>query len=364
MKVSVIIISYNCKSFLDYCIQSVTEALKNTNAEIIVFDNSSTDGTVEFLRLKDYNIKLIESDNNLGFSKANNEAVKSAKGEYLFFLNPDTIIPEDFFDNFFKKDFKNFGIYGCRMIDGRGNFLRESKRNFPNSKIIFKKIIGLKSNYYSKLNEFDFGEVDVLCGANMIVKNLTYKKIDGFNNDYFMFGEDIELSYRFKNIGYCNFYDGNMTIVHFKGESTKTNINYMKNFYGAMEIYYQNIFSSNWFLLFMIKIISKFLIFINVLMPKKHNMNFQTAKNILFSNKLNTALDKRFEGIILKSKIDKSFENCNLILDPNYLTFKQIIKTLNMLKNGNNINFWFLSKDSSYMLRSGDMNQKGNVIFL
>jgi GT2 family glycosyltransferase len=250
------------------------------------------------------------------------------------------------------------------MIDGRGNFLRESKRNFPNSKIIFKKIIGLKSNYYSKLNEFDFGEVDVLCGANMIVKNLTYKKIDGFNNDYFMFGEDIELSYRFKNIGYCNFYDGNMTIVHFKGESTKTNINYLKNFYGAMEIYYQNIFSSNRFLLFMIKIISKFLIFINVLMPKKHNINFQTAKNILFSNKLNPALDKRFEGIILKSKIDKSFENCNLILDPNYLTFKQIIKTLNMLKNGNNINFWFLSKDSSYMLRSGDMNQKGNVIFL
>ncbi len=99
-------------------------------------------------------------------------------------------------------------------------------------------------------------------------------------------------------------------------------------------------------------------------MPKRHNINFQSTKNILLSNKLNTALDKQFEEIILKSKIDGSFENCNLILDSNYLTYKQIIKTLNILRNGNNINFWFLSKDSSYILRSGDMNQKGNVIFL
>ena len=317
MKVSVIIVSYNCKAFLDYCIQSVIEALKDINGEIIIFDNSSNDGTSKYLKSKKYNLKLIESKVNLGFSKANNKAAKLAKGEYLFFLNPDTIIPEDIFHNFFKNISKNQGILGYRMIDGRGDFLKESKRNFPNIEIIFKKILGLNSDYYSKLNEFEFGEVDVLCGANMIIQNSIFEKINGFNDEYFMFGEDIELSFQSKHIGYRNYYNGRLAIVHFKGESTKNDIDYLKNFYGAMKIYYKNIFSSNRFVLFIISIISNFLILLNIFIPKNTNRAFKPVNNIFYSDRPNLRLKKQFERILIKNEIDDSFENCNLILDSN-----------------------------------------------
>ena len=136
MKVSVIIVSYNCKAFLDYCIQSVNKAIKNIKGEIIVIDNNSSDGTVELLESKKYNLNLIKSETNLGFSKANNKAAESAKGEYLFFLNPDTIIPEDIFVHFFRLNKPNLGIFGFRMIDGKGNFLKESKRNLPSITIV------------------------------------------------------------------------------------------------------------------------------------------------------------------------------------------------------------------------------------
>ena len=169
MKISVIIVSYNCKVFLDYCLQSVTKALKQFDSEIIVIDNCSSDGSVEYLKSKKYDIQIIETKINLGFSKANNKAAKLAKGEYLFFLNPDTIIPEDLIDSFFKNKKPNMGIFGFRMIDGKGVFLRESKRNFPNISIISKKLMGVNSGYYYQIDEFDSANVDVLCGANMLI---------------------------------------------------------------------------------------------------------------------------------------------------------------------------------------------------
>ena len=171
MKISVIIVSYNCKAFLDYCLQSVTKALRQIDSEILVIDNCSTDGSVEYLKSKTYDIRIVENKKNLGFSKANNKAAKLAKGEYLFFLNPDTIIPEDLIDSFFKNKKPNTGIFGFRMIDGEGIFLKESKRNFPEISIISKKLIGINSGYYFDLGEFDSGIVDVLCGANMIIEN-------------------------------------------------------------------------------------------------------------------------------------------------------------------------------------------------
>jgi GT2 family glycosyltransferase len=169
LKISVIIVSYNCKAFLDYCLQSVIKALKQIDSEILVIDNCSTDGSVEYLKSKKYDLRIIENKENLGFSKANNKAAKLAKGEYLFFLNPDTIIPEDLIDSFFKNKKPNTGIFSFRMIDGEGIFLKESKRNFPNISIISKKLIGINSGYYSDLGEFDSGNVDVLCGANMLI---------------------------------------------------------------------------------------------------------------------------------------------------------------------------------------------------
>ena len=190
MKLSVIIVSYNCKVYLDYCIQSVISALKNFHGEVIVIDNNSTDNTKDFIRSKGYNIKFIESKINLGFSKANNQAVKLAKGEYLFFLNPDTVIPENLFDPFFKgeNDLNNMGILGFRMIDAKGHFLKESKRNSPTKRMVIKKLLGIRNNYYSKIDEFDFDSVDILCGANMLISNKVFNHINCFNEEYFMYG--------------------------------------------------------------------------------------------------------------------------------------------------------------------------------
>ena len=363
MKVSVIIVSYNCKAFLDYCIQSVIKALNNIDGEIIVFDNSSLDGTVEFIESKNYNLRLIKSENNIGFSKANNNAAKFAKGEFLFFLNPDTIIPEDIFHQFFKFKLDDLGIFGFRMIDGKGNFLKESKRNLPNIKIILKKLLGFDGKYYSSLGELDSGSVDVLCGANMIIKNSIYKKVGGFNEEYFMFGEDIEICYETKKIGMNNFYSATSTLVHFKGESTKNDINYLRNFYGAMRIYFKNIFSSNQFLLTTILLISKFLVLFKSIMPKKQIVEIKTEKNILIGDKPINKLNDLFGEISLVNEIDSSQDQCNVIFDSNYLSFKQIISHIDNLQNGKKIKFWFLPEDYSYVIGSSGMNQKGNIIF-
>ena len=363
MKVSVIIVSYNCKAFLDYCIQSVIKALNNIDGEIIVIDNSSSDGTAEFLESKNYNLKLIKSDINIGFSKANNKAVKFAKGEFLFFLNPDTIIPEDIFHQFFKFKLDDLGIFGFRMIDGKGNFLKESKRNLPNIKIILKKLLGFDGKYYSSLGELDSGSVDVLCGANMIIKNSIYKKIGGFNEEYFMYGEDIEICYETKKIGLNNFYSASSTLIHFKGESTSNDINYLINFYGAMKIYFKNIFSSNQFLLTTILLVSKLLVLLNSIMPKRQIAQVKNERNILIGDKPINKLNDLLGEISLVNQIDTSYGQCNIIFDSNYLSFKQIISHIDILQKGENIKFWFLPEDYNYVIESSGMNQKGNVVF-
>ena len=364
MKISVIIVSYNCKAFLDYCIQSVFKALKNIEGEIIVVDNCSSDGSVEYIKSKKYNLKIIENDINLGFSKANNKASKLAGGDYLFFLNPDTIIPEDLINNFVENKKRDTGIFGFRMIDGQGSFLRESKRNFPNIRIISKKLLGFRSDYYSSLNEFDSGVVDVLCGANMIIKKSVFDEINGFNEEYFMFGEDIEISHKISKCGYKNYYCGSSSIIHFKGQSTINDVSYLKNFYGAMNIYYKNVFSSNLFFLTIIKIISSLFIFFKKFSPLKTKINTDSKFNLLFSDKPNNKLKKLYENISTIEQLEESLNNCNLIFDPNYLTFKEIIKCIDNLKNKNKINFWFLSSDNTYMIKAGGMNQKGNTVFL
>lgn len=364
MKISVIIVSYNCKAFLDYCLQSVTKALTQIDSEIIVVDNCSSDATVQYLKSKKYDLRLIENKKNIGFSKANNKAAKLAKGEYLFFLNPDTIIPEDLIDSFFKKKKNNMGIFSFRMIDGKGIFLRESKRNFPSICAISKKLIGMKSGYYSDLGEFDSGNVDVLCGANMLIENSLFNDINGFNEEYFMFGEDIEICYETFNKGFNNFYCGSSSIIHFKGESTVNDINYLRNFYGAMVIYYKNIFSKNLFLIAIIKVISRFIIILRRISPKKTHFKSKPKKNILYSNNSDIKLEKIFGDIILIKKIDEKLNDCNLIFDSNYLTNKEIISCVDNLKSRNKMNFWFLSSDYSYIIRAGGMNQKGNAIFL
>jgi GT2 family glycosyltransferase len=257
MKLSVIIVNYNVKYFLEQCLHSAIKALKNIDGEIIVVDNNSVDGSCGMMHEKFPEIKLIENKQNTGFSYANNQAIKISKGEYSLLLNPDTVVEEDTFEKVvsFMDENPDAGGLGVKMIDGNGNFLPESKRGLPSPMVAFYKIFGLsalfpKSKIFGRyhlgfLDNEEIHEVDVLAGAFMLLRKKTLDEVGLLDEDYFMYGEDIDLSYRITKGGYKNYYFPETTIIHYKGESTKKgSINYVRIFYNAMIIFAKKHFTS------------------------------------------------------------------------------------------------------------------------
>jgi GT2 family glycosyltransferase len=250
MQLSVIIVNYNVKHFLEQCLCSVQKAIAGMKAELIVIDNASADNSLEYLKPRFPSVKFLANKENLGFAKACNQGMKLSKGEYILFLNPDTIVPEDCFlqcIDFFESH-PDAGALGIKMLDGTGKFLKESKRSFPAPATSLYKLSGLarvfpRSKIFSKyhlgnLNENENHEVDVLAGAFMMVKKEVLDKLGGFDEIFFMYGEDVDLSYRIQKAGYKNYYFAGSTIIHFKGESTrKGSLNYVRMFYKAMSIF-------------------------------------------------------------------------------------------------------------------------------
>jgi len=224
--------------------------MKNIDGEIIVIDNNSVDGSFEFFENRFLSVNFIWNKTNSGFAKANNQALKIAKGEYILFINPDTIVAEDCFEkciSFIKSKNNNCAL-GIKMIDGSGNFLKESKRAFPSPSTSFYKLSGLSklfphSKTFSKyhlgyLSENKNHEVDVLAGAFMMIPKRILDIVGGFDEEFFMYGEDIDLSFRIQKAGFKNYYFAESSIIHFKGESTKKgSLNYVKIFYKAMSIF-------------------------------------------------------------------------------------------------------------------------------
>ncbi len=232
--------------------------MKNIEGEIIVIDNNSFDGSCFFFKNKFEKINFIWNNENVGFAKANNQALKTASGEYILFLNPDTIVPEDCFEKCisFILSQKNNCALGIKMLDGSGKFLKESKRSFPSPMISLYKLSGLArlfphSKIFAKyhlgyLKENENHEVDVLAGAFMMVPKKILNIVDGFDEDFFMYGEDIDLSFRIQEAGFTNFYFSESSIIHFKGESTKKgSINYVKMFYKAMSVFVKKHYGSS-----------------------------------------------------------------------------------------------------------------------
>ena len=256
MQLSVIILNYNVRHFLELCIRSVVAATKNISSEIIVVDNHSPDDSCSMVKSLFPDVILIENKENVGFSKANNQASKIAKGTYVCILNPDTVVAEDTFEKIiaFAQKKTSFGAIGCRLIDGSGAFLPESKRNIPTPKISLLKVLGFSTSYYASINEFETGKVAVLVGAFMFMKLEVYQQVKGFDEDYFMYGEDIDLSYKLLKSGYDNYYFPETTVIHFKGESTLKDARYAERFYGAMNIFYQKHFKSSFLLNNLVKL--------------------------------------------------------------------------------------------------------------
>lgn len=250
MKLSVVIVNYNVRHFLEQCLHSVEKACENIESEIFVVDNNSKDDSCEMVEKLFPNIHLIANKDNPGFSIANNQAIKISKGEYVLLLNPDTIVAEDTFEQCidFMDAKPKAGALGIKMVDGKGIFLPESKRGLPTPSVAFYKIFGLSSIFknsekfgkyhLSYLHKNENHAIEVLAGAYMFMRKSALDKSGLLDETFFMYGEDIDLSYRIELAGYENYYFSDSQIIHYKGESTKKgSINYVFVFYEAMIIF-------------------------------------------------------------------------------------------------------------------------------
>lgn len=250
MKLSVIIVNYNVRAYLEQCLRTVFEALKEVDGEVFVVDNQSTDGSVEMVRAKFPQVRLIANAENVGFSRANNQAIRQSAAEYVLLLNPDTVVGEDVFRKViaFMDAHPRAGGLGVKMIDGTGQFLPESKRGLPTPAVAFYKIIGLtrlfpRSRVFGRyhlghLPENEAAPIEILSGACMFLRKRTLDEVGLLDESFFMYGEDIDLSYRITLGGYENWYFPDARIIHYKGESTKkSSVNYVFVFYNAMAIF-------------------------------------------------------------------------------------------------------------------------------
>jgi len=250
MKLSVVIVNYNVEHFLEQCLLSVRKAMQHVSGEVFVVDNNSIDGSVKMVKKKFPEVKLIANKDNLGFSKANNQAMRMASGEYILLLNPDTVVEDDTFSKVveFMDEHADAGGLGVKMVDGSGKFLPESKRGLPTPEAAFYKMFGIsklfpKSKRFSKyhlgyLDENQIHQVDILAGAFMLMRKSVLDEIGLLDESFFMYGEDIDLSYRIIKAGYKNYYFPHTRIIHYKGESTKkSSVNYVLVFYKAMVIF-------------------------------------------------------------------------------------------------------------------------------
>lgn len=252
MQLSVVILNYNVRHFLQLCLYSVREAIQNLEAEIIVVDNHSPDDSCQMVEALFPEVKLIANKENAGFPKGNNIGVAAATGDYICILNPDTVVAGDTFTKIlaFATEQANLGIVGCKLIDGSGKFLPESKRGIPTPFTAFTKIAGLYKlfpqlfgKYYAmNVGDDETAKVEILVGAFMLMKRDTYLGIGGFDENCFMYSDDIDLSYMVLKTGKDNYYYAGTTAIHYKGESTVRDELYVQRFRDAMNFFYKKHF--------------------------------------------------------------------------------------------------------------------------
>jgi len=257
MDLSVIIVSYNVRYFLEQCLISVRRASEDIDCEVFVVDNNSADGSCSMVLREFPEIILIKNNENRGFSAANNQALKRASGRYILLLNPDTIVEENTFKSCisFMENHHDAGATGVRMIDGKGKLLPESKRALPTPRTALFKMSGLsylfpKSRFFNKyylghLNSLETTKADIISGAFMFLRSEAVRKTGLLDEEFFMYGEDVDYSYRLQKAGYCNYYFPEVKIIHYKGESTKKeHVSTVVNFYRAMLIFVRKHFSN------------------------------------------------------------------------------------------------------------------------
>ena len=374
MQLSVIILNYNVRYFLEQCVLSVQKALEGIDGEIIVIDNASSDDSCEMMKAKFPHIKLIENQDNLGFPKGNNIGVAQAKGEYICILNPDTVVAEDTFFKILNSQLptrnSQLGIIGCKLIDGAGNFLPESKRGVPTPWVAFTKIFGLYkiSNYFGKyyaqhLSENESGKVDILVGAFMVMKRKLYLEVGGFDENCFMYSDDIDLSYLVLKAGKSNYYFHETSVIHYKGESTVRDGTYMKRFREAMQFFYKKHFKKSRFFDVMMQVGS----FVFSLLKKNQQKNEVRIidEYIVFSREnLELNLSKKATYLSDFNQFEnQSQKNLEIIFDTTTFSFAEII-TFMQLNKSKNLSFKNYISSSNYLIGSNNSNDRGQIILL
>lgn len=387
MQLSIIILNYNVRYFLETCLLSVQKAVENLDAEIIVIDNNSSDDSCQMMKTRFPNIKLIENHENVGFPKGNNIGVKCAKGDYICIINPDTVVAEDTFAkvlNYMQSNQQNtqIGLLGCKLIDGTGHFLPESKRGVPTPWISFTKIFGLYkifpkskifNQYYAQhLTENQSGKVAILVGAFMVMKRKFYNEIGGFDENCFMYSDDVDLSYMAIKTGKINIYFHETAVIHYKGESTIKDGVYMKRFREAMNFFYKKHFKITIFFAVFMKIGALLFSFFKMFQGKTKTIS-KPELYILISNnsELKSKLEKKLQKnislynlengkVVLSQSISENIRT-EYILDLNHISFKEAISFFQQKKN-KNITFKLLPPNSDFIIGSNSSNERGEII--
>ena len=262
MKLSIIVVNYNVKYFLKQCLASVYGSQRRLadgselELDVWMVDNDSVDGSVEMVREEFPDVHVIANHDNVGFAKANNMALAQCEGDIILLLNPDTIVEADTFVRCadFMREHSDCGGLCVKMVDGEGRYLKESKRGFPTPEASFYKISGLirlfprsrriAAYYMGHLSDDEVNEIEIMPGAFMMFRREVYGRIGGLDESYFMYGEDIDFSWRIHLAGWKNYYLPQTRIIHYKGESTKKgSMNYVYTFYNAMAIFVKKYFT-------------------------------------------------------------------------------------------------------------------------
>ncbi|MDG2431339.1 glycosyltransferase family 2 protein [Flavobacterium sp.] len=384
MQLSVVILNYNVRYFLELCVLSVQDALKGVDAEIIIVDNNSSDDSCEMLKNHFPHIKLIKNTENVGFPKGNNIGVAVAKGEYVCILNPDTVVAEDTFKKAlaFAKEQKELGIVGVKLVDGCGSFLPESKRGVPTPFVAFTKMAGLykifpNSNLFGKyyaqhLQQDQSGEVEILVGAFMLLKRKLYQDLQGFDENCFMYSDDIDLSYRATLLGKTNFYYAGTTVIHFKGESTLKDGVYMQRFQDAMQFFYKKHFKvSVLFSLFMK--VGIFLFALKKKLEGKQKNKREVATWHLYSNNEDVAKslskfehkkvvfhDLKTEKMVISYSVIND-ASAQIVIDTHAVQFKECIAFVESVKN-KGLTFRILPKSTNFLIGSDNSKERGEII--
>ncbi|WP_430936945.1 glycosyltransferase family 2 protein [Saccharicrinis sp. 156] len=383
MKLSVIIVSYNAVDFLRLTLNAVFAACRNIEAEVFVVDNNSMDGAPDMVKREFPDCKLIANKNNPGFAAANNQAILQATGKYILILNPDTIVGEDTFASAisFMESKPEAGGLGIRMLDGSGCFLPESKRGIPSPWTSFTKMAGLstlfpQSKYFAEyhkgyLNEKENYPIEILAGAFMLFNKDVLNSIGGFDEDFFMYGEDIDLSYRAIKGGYTNYYFSDASIIHFKGESTIKDRIYVSRFYKAMIQFANKHFSKSYGTIlkifiyagvYLAKLVSSMKQGLSKAVPAASSPTHKILllKDHMPSQDLIHKLHKNFEVIFIEDLTNQ--QEGTLVFVQGSMTYKEMIETMDFYKE--RFHYRFLDTKQQVMIGSDNRFIKGRTLTL